>query len=89
MVSEKPAPQEPNLFKVPVSSGKQGWLIFTYETNIPVCYFFNGREYEKILGFVINEKICGDTILRVEKINNIFFFRIYYNNFISFIYKII
>ena len=41
----------------------------TYENNIPVCYWINTHECKKL--FVIaDERICGDTILRAEKISD-------------------
>ena len=70
MVSQKPAPQGYELFKVPVSSGKQGWLVFTYDKDIPVGYFISGHECQKLNGIVIDARICGDTVMRVEKLDD-------------------
>jgi len=72
MVLKKPAPQEPNLFSVPQTSGKPGWIIFTYENNIPVCVFMTPQECLKI-PCCVDERICNDTFLRVEKVSNLEF----------------
>lgn len=42
--------------------------MFTYENNIPVCYWMNIHECEK-LPCIVDERICGDTFLRVERLN--------------------
>ena len=49
-----------------------GWVIFTYEKNIPVCYWINTHECEKI-PCVVDERLCGDTFLRVERISKLKF----------------
>jgi hypothetical protein len=41
----------------------------TYANNIPVCYWINTHECKK-LTVLADERICGDTILRAEKIND-------------------
>lgn len=69
MVYKKPVPTELKTFKVPQTTGIPGWIVLTYENNIPVCYWINTHECKKL--FVIaDERICGDTILRAEKISD-------------------
>lgn len=46
-----------------------GWLVFTYRNNIPTCYWANTHEWKQIT-CIVDERICGDTFLRVEKIND-------------------
>lgn len=55
-------------FKVPQSTGEPGWIVFTYEKNIPVCLWINSQECKK-LPCCIDERLCGDTFLKVEKLN--------------------
>jgi len=66
-VFKKPAPQESNLFQVPQTSGKSGWIVFTYDNNIPVCVWITSQECYT-LPCSVDERICNDTILRVEKV---------------------
>lgn len=49
------------------SKGLAGWIVFTYENNIPVCLWLTGQECKK-LTCIVDERICGDTILKVEKV---------------------
>jgi len=46
--------------------------VFTYENNIPVCAFISTQECRK-LPCVVDERLCGDTFLRVEKIGKLDF----------------
>jgi hypothetical protein len=55
-------------FKVPQSTGEPGWIVFTYEKNIPVCLWINSQECKK-LPCCIDERLCGDTFLKVEKLS--------------------
>jgi hypothetical protein len=71
-VYKKPAPQEPNLFSVPQTSGQSGWIVFTYENNIPVCVYITSQECLK-LPCCVDERICNDTFLRVEKVSKLEF----------------
>lgn len=57
-------------FRVEQTKGQQGWLLFTYNDNTPVCYWINSQEY-KIVPCIIDERICGDTVLRVEKLSEL------------------
>ena len=57
-------------FKVAQSTGEQGWIVFTYEKNIPVCLWINSQECKKVL-CCIDERLCGDTFLKVEKLNEL------------------
>jgi hypothetical protein len=54
-------------FRVPQSTGIPGWLVFTYNNDIPVCLWITAHECRKI-PCIIDERICGDTFLKVEKI---------------------
>lgn len=69
-VFKKPAPQEPN-FKVPQTNGRPGWLIFTYQNSIPVCIWVNAQECT-VIPCIVDERICGDTFLRVERLGSVF-----------------
>lgn len=69
MVFKKPVPQELKTFRVPQTTGSLGWIVLTYENNIPVCYWINTQECKKLVCFA-DERVCGDTIMRAEKINN-------------------
>lgn len=71
-VFKKPAPQGHNLFKVPQTAGIPGWIVFTYENDIPVCVWITTHESRKI-PCIVDERICGDTFLRVEKIGDMDF----------------
>ena len=42
----------------------------TYANNIPVCYWINTHECKK-LTVLADERICGDTVLRVEKLSEL------------------
>jgi hypothetical protein len=70
-VFRKPAPQGRNLFSVPQTSGEPGWLAMTYKNNIPVCMWITSRECVQI-PCCVDERICGDTFFRCEKIRNDF-----------------
>jgi hypothetical protein len=69
LVFKKPVPTGSKTFKVPQTTGNLGWIVFTYEKSIPVCLWMNSHECKKIQ-CIADERICGDTFLRVEKINN-------------------
>ena len=59
----------PNLFRVPQTTGTPGWLVFTYDENaVPVCLWITAHECRP-LRCVMDERIHGDTILRVERIS--------------------
>ena len=68
-VFKKPAPQGSKLFSVPQTIGQNGWIVFSYENNIPVCVWVTSRETIRI-NCCVDERICGDTFLRCEKIRN-------------------
>ena len=67
LVYKKPVPQELKTFRVPQTTGTPGWIIFTYEEKTPVCLWVNGNECKK-LPCIVDERLCGDTFLKVEKI---------------------
>ena len=57
------------MFRVPQSIGTPGWIVFTYENNTPVCLWLTKSIHEcKKLPCIADERICGDTFLRVEKV---------------------
>jgi hypothetical protein len=67
LVYKKPVPTGLKTFRVPQTTGISGWIVFTYENKIPVCIWVSGNEYKK-LPCIVDERICGDTFLKVEKI---------------------
>lgn len=69
LVFKKPVPTGSKTFQVPQTVGTLGWVVFTYEKNIPVCYWMNTHECKQIT-CIADERICGDTFLRVEKISD-------------------
>jgi hypothetical protein len=58
--------------KIAQSTGKQGWIVLTYDKSIPVCLWISAHECFKI-PFIADERICGDTFLKVEKISDLEF----------------
>lgn len=60
------------MFRVEQTKGTQGWLLFTYSETTPVCYWVNSQEY-KLVPCIADERICGDTVLRVEKLSELEF----------------
>lgn len=66
-VFKKPAPPGLETFKVPQTPGKPGWIVLTYENNIPVCVWITPQEC-LTLPMCCDERICNDTLLRVEKV---------------------
>jgi hypothetical protein len=54
-------------FRVPQTTGLSGWIVFTYENKTPVCLWISTNECKK-MPCIIDERICGDTFLKVEKI---------------------
>jgi hypothetical protein len=67
MVLKKPAPKGLDMMKVPQTTGTPGWIILTYENSIPVCLWMTEKECQK-LPCIADERICGDTFFRVEKV---------------------
>lgn len=66
MVFRKPVPPDSKTFRVPQTTGLTGWIIFTYENAIPVCLWMTAQECRKI-PCIVDERICGDTFLRAER----------------------
>ena len=66
-VYKKPVPQGCKTFSVPQTTGIPGWILFTYENNAPVCYFVSAHECTPV-PCIVDERICGDTFIRVEKL---------------------
>jgi hypothetical protein len=64
-VYKKPAPRG---FKVPQTTGILGWIILSYEKNIPTCTWITARDTISI-PIVFDERFFGDTIFRAEKIS--------------------
>ena len=69
MVYKKPVPTGLKTFRVPQTTGVPGWIVLTYDNTTPVCYWLTTQECKKIFVFA-DERICGDTILRAEKISD-------------------
>jgi len=67
LVSKKPVPQGLNTFRVPHTNGIPGWIIFTRENKKPICVWISGNECKKV-PCIVDERICGDTFIKVEKI---------------------
>lgn len=67
LVFKKPVPQGLKTFRVPQTKGIPGWIVFTYDEKIPVCLWISNNECKK-LPCIIDERICGDTFIKVEKI---------------------
>jgi len=69
LVYKKPVPTGLKTFRVPQTTGTPGWVVLTYENSIPVCYWINAHECKKLTVFA-DERVCGDTIMRAEKISD-------------------
>ena len=54
-------------FKVPQTTGSSGWLVFTYDNDIPVCLWMTTHECRKI-PCIADERLFGDTFIRAEKL---------------------
>ena len=67
LVFRKPVPPGLKTFRVPQSAGLPGWIVFTYEGTTPVCLWISGSESEK-LPCIVDERLCGDTFLKVERL---------------------
>lgn len=67
LVYKKPVPKGLKTFRVPQTVGQPGWIVLTYEGKMPVCLWITERECKK-LPCIADERICGDTFLKVEKI---------------------
>jgi len=58
-----------NLFRVPQTIGVPGWIAFTYDENaVPVCMWITSHECFP-LRCIVDERVCGDTLLRVERLS--------------------
>jgi len=66
LVFRKPVPPDCKTFRIPQTAGTSGWIIFTYENAIPVCLWMTAQECRRI-PCIVDERICGDTFLRAEK----------------------
>lgn len=66
LVFKRSIPETCKTFKVPQTVGSSGWIIFTYENAIPVCLWMTTQECRRI-PCVVDERICGDTFLRAER----------------------
>lgn len=60
------------MFRVPQTTGHPGWIIFTYEENVPVCLWVSAVECRKV-PCIVDERLCGDTFLKVERIGELDF----------------
>jgi hypothetical protein len=72
LVYKKPVPQGLKTFRVPQTTGIPGWIVFTYENKIPICLWISGNECKK-MPCIVDERLCGDTFLKVEKIGSLDF----------------
>ncbi len=72
MVYKKPVPLGLKTYSVPQTTGVSGWIVLTYDSQIPVCYWVSTHEQRRI-PISVDERICGDTILRAEKIGDMTF----------------
>ena len=54
--------------QVPQTTGVPGWIIFTYENSTPCCFWITTQECKK-LTCIVDERICGGTFLRVERLS--------------------
>lgn len=68
MVYKKPVPTGLKTFRVSQTTGIPGWIVLTYQDNIPVCYWLTTHECKQLVCFA-DERICGDTIFRAEKLS--------------------
>lgn len=57
---------------MPQTTGITGWIVLTYDNSIPVCLWISTQECRKI-PLIVDERLCGDTFIRVEKIGNLQF----------------
>jgi hypothetical protein len=69
LVFKRSIPEHSKIFKVPQTVGTSGWIIFTYENDIPVCFWMNAHETRKVQ-CIVDERLFGDTFLRAEKLGN-------------------
>ena len=53
---------------MPQSHGIPGWIVLTYDETTPVCLFVTNRHAER-LPLIADERICGDTFFRVERLS--------------------
>lgn len=67
-VFKKPVPPDLKTVEVPQTTGTSGWIVFTYENNIPNCFWISNQECKK-LPCIADERICGGTFLRVERLS--------------------
>jgi hypothetical protein len=56
-------------FKVPQTIGISGWIILTYDKK-PICLWVSNNNECYSLNVCIDERLFGDTIFKVERINN-------------------
>jgi len=72
------------MFSVPQTIGQSGWIVLSYQKNQPVCMWITKQECIQI-PCCVDERICGDTFIRCEKIRNDFIVSdifIYNSNFV-------
>ena len=66
-VFKKPVPPGLKTFQVPQTTGISGWIVLTYDKDVPVCLWLTTQECRK-LPLIVDERLCGDTFFRAEKI---------------------
>ena len=73
LVYKKPVPQGLNTFRVPQTTGQPGWIVLTYEKTIPICVWISTTGECSKLPCIADERICGDTFIKVERIGKLDF----------------
>ena len=71
LVLRKPAPQEHD-FKIHQTTGKSGWIILSYDNEIPLCLWVDIEGNIEQLSVCLDERLFGDTIFRVERLKDKF-----------------
>ena len=72
LVFKKPVPPGLKTFSVPQTTGQSGWIVLTYEDSTPVCLWITTQDCRKVPA-IVDERLCGDTFLRVEKTGDLEF----------------
>ena len=72
LVYKKPVPQGLRMFRVPQTTGVPGWIVLTYDKKVPVCLWITGGTCRK-MPCIADERLCGDTFLKVERIGELDF----------------
>jgi hypothetical protein len=46
-----------------------GWIVLTYDNNVPVCSWITARE-SCVISVCLDDRLFGDTIIRAEKVRD-------------------